>query len=348
MKKVTILSFAVITIVIAAVAFFYSCGKQEMDNCLISENQKVLISTDDQIFLENLVNFRNKVNFLRSNPELKSGEVMAVDEAIKQIEALFNATYGFPDEQYGKTKTDQTAVLINVNNNDEVTLDDVTSTFEEIINIVTQYYYQSTFDQKGFLLLDLEKGETKDGQVEIGLRSVIGEKNEGDWNPFGPFDYWWFGQSLGDCDLNNAGTDAAEKIQDSVNIHRPLVSPPPGYRFDYSDYQTIIRFGHEYENAFGEKLIFYIENPNGTFTWEDQCLDPDEMNFHFFGERYVANTIVANELNKIFMHCVILGDQETNPYLNYVPCIHHNNNLTYAIRHLIPIGIIDPPIELGE
>jgi len=350
MKKFTSLFIAVVTVAIAAMAVFYSCGKQELDSSLISENQEVLMSTDDQIFLENLINFRNKVNFIRSNPELKSGEVMAVDEAIKQIEALFNATYGFPDEQYGKTKTDKTTVLINVNNNDEVTLDDVTTTFEEIINIVTQYYYQSTFDQKGFLLLDLEKGETVEGQVEIGLRSVIGEK-EGDWNPFGPDDDWWYGDEAGDCNWDSAGTDAAEKIQEAVNIYRPLVSPPPGYQFDYSDYEPVVLFGHEYVNESGEKLIFYKENESGTFTWDEKCLDPDEMNFHFFGEREVIYFRIPIDLNKpsnwVFMECDLDGNQEFNP-TNRFPSIHHNNNLTYALRHLVPIGIIVPPIELGE
>lgn len=294
-----------------------------------------------------IATFRNKLAYHRDNPDFKSGEVMSAEEAIWNLETLFNVTYGFPDEQYGKTKTDQTIVVINVNNNDEVSIDDVTTTFEEIINIVTQYYYQCTFAQKGFLLLDLEKGETTEDQVEIGLRSVIGEK-EGEWNPFGPADYWWYGYEVGTCNWDSAGTDAAEKIQDAVNIYRPLVSPPPGYRFDYSDYQTVTKFGNEYQNELGEKLIFYKEDTNVPFTWEDQCLDPDEMNFHFYSERYVANNIVATELNKTFMHCVLQGLLEPKPGNVEVQCIHHNNNLTYAIRHLIPIGSIDPPIELGE
>jgi len=306
------------------------------------------MSTEDLIFQDNFVQFRDKVRYIHDNPGYKSCEVMDANEAIRQIESLFNATYGFPDEKYGKTKTNKTIVLIGVNDSEEVLLDDVVTTFDEIINIVTQFYYQCEFTQKGFLLLDLEKGETADGQVEIILRSVIGE-NEGDWNPFGTEDYWWYGDKAGDCQWNNAGTDAAEKIQEAVNIYRPLVSPPPGYIFTYSAFEQIVLFGHEYENEMGEKLIFYKENESGSFTWEDKCLDPDEMNFHFYGEREVIYFRIPIYLNKpsnwVFMECDLDGNQKVNPS-NEVICIHHNNSLTYALRHLAAIEIIGPPIEL--
>jgi hypothetical protein len=348
MKKVRFISVAAFVVALVTLSVLDSCSKQDVARKDATGKQQIIMSTEDLIFQDNFVQFRDKVRYIHDNPSYKSGEVMDANEAIKQIESLFNATYGFPDKQYGKTKTNKTTVLIGMNDSEEVLLDDVVSTFDEIINIVTQFYYQCEFNQKGFLLLDLEKGETADGQVEIFLRSVIGEK-ESNWNPFGPDDYWWYGLYKGDCEWNNSGTDAAEKIEEAVNIYRPIVSPPPGYIFTYSAFEQVVLFGHEYESEIGEKLIFYKENESGTFTWEDKCLDPDEMNFHFYGEQEVIYTRLPIDLvkpsNWVFRVCNLLGKQEFNP-TNGFPSIHHNNELTYALRHLAAIEIIGPPIEL--
>jgi len=358
MKKVTSLFIAVVTVAIAAMVVFYSCGKQDMENSLISENQEVLMSTDDQIFLENLVNFRNKVNFIRSNPELKSGEVMAVDEAINQVEALFNATYGFPDEQYGKTKTDSSVIQIAVNDYGMVVLDDVVAKFDEIINLVTQYYYGSGFENKGFLLLDLEKGEIINGQLVINLRSVTGEMDN-NWEPFGPDDDWLYGYNLGRCDYSQDTTDAAEEIQKAVNRNKPLISPPYGYRFVYVlddlitlDYDVLTNYPAP-ENPppanYMDYLIFYVTEAAGQFTQGvEDCLIPDEMNFHFEGEKTVIYQNLPVELNKpqnwTFMECNLIGRsiRDVNNNLIY----YHKNYLTYAYRYLVPVSIIEPPIDL--
>ncbi len=274
---------------------------------------------------------------------------MDADEAIENMETLFNASYAFPDEHYGHTQTDRTTVLIDVNANEEVEMDDVVTTFDEIINIVTQYYYQCEFEDKGFILLDLDRGTITNNQLEIGLRSVIGEKTDG-WDPFGEEDYWWYGNEAGDCEWNNGGTDAAEKIQEAIMNHKPLVSPPPGYQFNYGPLDFIPLFGHEYSNESGEKLIFYIAKENGVFTQDEQCLNPDEMNFHFYGEEEVIYYKVPTDLNKpnnwTFIECDIDGSYDLNAAQGNVPSIHHSNMLSYALRYLVPVGIIDPPHEL--
>ncbi len=349
MKNFKIITGLSIVAVVAGIMLMNACSKQESADQPVTGKQEVKMSERDISFQNNLVQFRDKVNYIRENPEYKSGESMDSDEAILHMESLFNATYGFADEQYKKTRADKTTIQIGVNDNDEVSLDDVVTSFDEIINIVTQFYYACEFNQKGFLLLDLERGEITNKQLEISLRSVIGEK-DGEWNPFGPDDYWWYGRKKGDCEWDSAGTDAAEKIQEVINIHKPIVSPPPGYRFAYRNYEQIELFGHEYEDENGAKLIFYKENENGTFTWDDKCLEPDELNFHFNGEKEVIYNILPFELNKptnwVFMECDLEGLSEENPHSGDIPSIHHNNELTYALRYLVAIDIIYPPIEL--
>ena len=334
-----------------AVAIFYSCNKQEITDQPVTGNGEVIMSGADINFQNKLVRFRDKVEYIRENPDFKSGEMMDADSAIMHIESLFNATYGFPDERYGKTQTDQATVLIDLNSSDEVLMDDVVVVFDEIINIVTQYYYQCEFEDKGFMLLDISRGIISDNKLEIGLRSVVGEK-AGEWDPFGPEDDWWYGKKKGDCDWNQGfgETDAAEKIQYAINNNKPIVSPPPGYIFGYKSYEDIDLFGHEFENENGEKLIFYIEDANGIFPDSVKCLDPDEMNFHFYGEREVIYNILPREYNKppnwIFMECDLEGLEELSPVGGNYPTIHHQNKLTYATRYLAAIAVIGPPIDL--
>ncbi len=345
MKKLKFITCICIFALVAGIIVISSCSKQETG---VTQNE-TCITQADKAFVSKIVNFKQKVKYLRENPDFKSGESMEADSVIWYMETLFNATYSFADEHYQKTKVDTATVQIDIDENNEASLDDMASTFDEIINIVTQFYYACEFSQKGFLLLDLREAETTNNKLIISLRSVIGEK-DGDWNPFGPDDDWWFGELRGKCDWSNPGTDAAEKIQEAININKPLVSPPPGYRFIYSDYEQIELFGHEYENNNGEKLIFYIENENGNFTINDKCIVPNEMNFYFFGEQEVIYNILPIDYNKpsnwIFMECDIDGLQEDNPNSGYIPSIHHNNELTYALRHMIAGEILDPPVEL--
>ena len=352
MKKIRIITGLTIDVIIGGAIVINSCTKQENESKINAKDQSIELTEENQAFINRLIDFNEKVEYLKQNPDYKSGEKIDATEAVQCMEDLFNASYGFPDEQYGNTKADTTIIQIAVDNNEEVLMDDVVAKYDEITNLVTQYYYNCGFAEKGFLLLDLEKGEIANNQLEVCVRSVTGEKDE-NWEPFGPDDNWWFGYDKGDCNLNGDG-DAAVKIQEAIMAHKLIISPPYGYRFGYSDYEQISLFGHEYKDESGEYLIFYIEDTTGNFSWEDKCLhlvgDENELNFHFFGEREVIDWLLPNDLNKpynwTFMECLIEGKEEGNPHANDIPCIHHNNDLTYALRYLIPIGIIDPPVEL--
>jgi hypothetical protein len=347
MKRIT--TFAAMVFFAAFTMVLTNCSKQETGEPNQNQKQDAVLSAEDISIMNKIVAFRDKVQYAKEKPGYKSGETMTTEEAIWNLETMFNVSFGFPDEQYAKTKTDSAVVQIAIDGNSEVSLDDVVAKYDEIIGLVTQYYYSSGFSQKGFLLLDLEQGEITNGQLEISLRAVTGEK-EDNWEPFGLDDYWWYGIYKGDCDWNNAGTDAAEKIEVTVNNNKPLVSPPPGYAFIYSNYEQIYLFGYEYLDESGEYYIFYNENETGNFTWDEKCLEPTEMNFHFNGERTVIYQVLPDVLNKpqnwVFMVCDLQGKQDPKPDNPYIQTIHHRNYLMYAYRYLVPIGIIVPPIEL--
>ncbi len=351
MKKNTIiLMVSAIAFIIAALSF-NSCTKQEGAN---KNTQDVALSDKNIAFIDKLVDFKQKVEYVKNNPELKSGEVVSTDEAIWGMEALFNVTFGFAGENYRATKTDTSKIYINVDNNGEVLLDDIVAKYDEITNVVTGFYHNSGFDDKGLILLDLKKGDIANDQMEIEVRSVTGEKDPPPpYDPFGENIEWYYGNNKGDCDWNNGPDDAAERIEYFVmgnrHFHQPEPWGPPGYHLVYEVDEIKLRTGAEYTDENGDNLIFFIQNSNGVFTDEERCLNSDELNFHFHGEETVIYDIIpfeeGNNPDWIFMSCDLEG-QDYSDFINSIYQIRHYNTLTYGFRYLVPDDVIDPPIEL--
>ena len=344
MKKVILV--ALIAIVGMGV-FLNSCNKEDS---ISSENQVVKQTKEDLAFQNRLVQFRDKVQFVRDNPNIKDGEMLSVDEAVLNLETLFNSTYSFSQEKYRSTKADETTILIPISDGN-ISMNDVVASFDEIHALVLQYYQDCSFENKEFYLLDLEKVNIINGTVEVKLRSVVGDK-EDPWQYFGSEDYWFYGYNLGGCEDNPATESAADvKLQEAIMNSQIIISPPAGYSWEYEDQQEYELFGDEYSNTQGVTYIYCIEDiDNNGFTDDEQCLTPTEMNFNFNGEREVIYNLRPNdpidpfESNRVFRGCTITGVEESYPYDINRWFVHHQSNLTYALRYLVED--IGSPIKL--
>ncbi len=347
MKKAFFSIFSVAAVMIAALTI-NSCTKQESnEQALNPANEQYQMTAEDKAVLNSILQFKDKITYIKEHPGFKNGELLEADSAVWLLEALFNATYGFSDEHYTKTKIDTTTFSIEVDENGYISLDDIYAKYNDIVNIVTVFHNNSGFENKGYILLDLKSVETDNGQMEIQLRSVTGDKN-GNWEPFGEDDDWYYGYHEGDCEM--IGTeDAADKIQLALMDTRPIYYPPPGYRYIYTDEEDVPLFGYEYSDESGELFIFLIEHENGIFENYETCLEQDEMNYYYNQEKTLIYDFLPAEMNKpnnwTFRECTLLGLNESHPNTGN-PTIHHNNSLTYALRWLVPIGTIDPPIDL--
>ena len=218
-------------------------------------------------------------------------------------------------------------------------MDNIADAENELYNKVKTVINQSSLNNKELLLVNL--GITRMGvsDVSVNIITVIAEKTTltVNYDPFGENDYWYYGLWLGDCDFNNAGTDAAQKISEEIMTNKPIYLPCAGCYFTYSDIEEKHYKGYEFTNDDGEYLIFYIVRPDGNFTPDDKCLNPDEMNFHYHGEETVIYNILEPQLNKSFMNCTLEGKQDVHQSGN--ARIRHDNKLTFGIRHLIHPGI---------
>jgi hypothetical protein len=347
--------FMLLTVAAMAGLLITACQKEQQTDGLDPLSAEQVYTPKASKLVQEINSFKQKITVVRENPHLKSGELMSKEEARWNIETLFNVTYGFPDDAYGRTVSDSTTVYLPVDASGNALLEDVVAVYDQIHDLVSQFYLSHNFEEKGFLLLQLQTGETSGNQMEIHMMAVTGARHEAPnnppvaWIPFKDGDNWWFGELRGDCAWELDDTDASKEIQNYLNTKKPTPPPPPsGYRYIYVNDELIERFGDEYLDNDGNYLIYYIERPDGNFTFDDKCLDDVELNFHYFGQREVIYIRIPDEENKpdnwVFMNCVLTGQQKDNIY--DIPCLHHDNKLTYAYRYLVPIIYIPDPIEI--
>ncbi|MCP3893401.1 MAG: hypothetical protein GY706_02035, partial [Bacteroides sp.] len=170
----------------------HSCSKQELANQPVTINQETIMSEADLEFQNKLVQFRDKMNYIHEHPVYKSGEVMDMDSVVWYIEALFNAVYAYPDEVYGQTVTDTTTLKLEVDVNGFVSFNELSIKYDDLYEIIKDYYINSGISDKGFVLLDLELTEVTGNEATIAVRSVTGEKSSAGsgFDYFGEEDDW--------------------------------------------------------------------------------------------------------------------------------------------------------------
>ncbi len=95
-----------------------SCKKnniEKTDNAGTDPNPAVVLEQSPDI--TRIIKFNNDVKLRRENPELKTREVITLDEAKDNIADLFNAVYGEPTEYYGETEHAEFSVTLTMGGN---------------------------------------------------------------------------------------------------------------------------------------------------------------------------------------------------------------------------------------
>ena len=230
-RKLFILSCAALMVA----GTFYSCSKDQPT--ADEQNNTILITAADRAVADRILEFRRKLNFKKTNPTLKSSEIIAIDDARFDVETSFNAFFAFPDEKYLNTIHKTIVVEMPVIDAANTTVDDMLALYDECFTKVLETYNNSDLDNKELIFVSLKKGEIENGKLKLNLNVVLGTKNESgyDW-PFENEDNWLYGYDLGKCfGAGGNGSDAAKQIQNMINnIPTIDVMPPSGYRYVYT------------------------------------------------------------------------------------------------------------------
>lgn len=334
-----------------------ACDKDQPSNPQSSNSYQ--LTPDDQKVTNRILKFRQKLAYKKAHPSYKSSELVNVDSARWDVETNFNATYAFPDENYTTTRQDSAVLILTIINDSTTLMDDVLSFNDQVFDQVLTLYNNSPLANRELLFVSLRNGEMSNSELEVKLLVVTGEMQTNTYNftPFAVGDDWKYGDFLGKCDGNNVGTDAAEELQNLLNLYKTtycidMPGPPSLYRKIYSDdpLSPYLLEGDEFRNEnTGEYPIYYIEK-NTLLTDDDICLNYNEMNLHYNGEWAVIYDSMRVKYNRPcnwdFMLCDIQGKRVTTLPPNILDKARHYNELFYSYHHWVRRDCIPDAISL--
>lgn len=287
--------FAAALMVVLSALVFTGCNKNEdpADEAL----------KQGEATLARIMDFKQQVDYYKANPAIKDGETMTLDEAIWNIEALFNLTYSYPELSYGRTETADTVLYLPVGADNTVLLTDLTVFYGQMYEVISDIYHSIELDSKQFIILDVELGERHGNQQAVRLQSIQGSVKGIQpptpqpvvWAPFAEGPAWYYGEDGGMINgMLEGQMDATDTLANKLNAFL-VPKAPHGQAYIFSDITKkelpsnyLIPFSHNFYQ--GEYCEFYIVNAEE----DDKWLNTSQMNFQYYGERHLILNILPD------------------------------------------------------
>ncbi|MEZ5199223.1 MAG: hypothetical protein R2764_23410 [Bacteroidales bacterium] len=305
-KTVSIISIAAIAMVMV-----FSCSKENATDKPVEKQELTAYETHIN---KTLKDFKQKMEFIRANPNLKSGESVPADSAVWLLEATINFSHAFPNEYYNEFKTDTLTLTVARNTNGSVDINELTTKYDEMIQAVADVYHSSGFEEKGLAVVDLEEADITESEIEINVQVLTGDKSNDPPPPppvNGPFedgDDWWYGKNVGHCyDPGSILEDAADHLYWETS---GLVPDPNGNYFFINEHEIIVSGGdidfrrqNDTEDNYLDYYLYYsVEGTSLPFNeYEMLCIEWTEMNnyysylinlmFNFLPNQYLPNVL---------------------------------------------------------
>ena len=334
MKRLYLL---LVTLLVASMAITtVSCKKE----------QTTTETAQGEATLARIMDFKQQVDYYKANPDVKDGEAVTLDEAIWNIEALFNLTYSYPELSYGRTETADTVLYLPVGADNTVLLTDLTVFYGQMYEVVRNLYQGIELDNKQFLILDVEAGDLHGSQQAIKLHSIQGSvkgipptpPTPPQNGPFLPGLSWYYGINGGnDAGINPSDLDAADTLTRMLNYWL-VPKAPANYEYIYSHIKvrstTLDSHYNNPQTGFNDVSPRYCEFYKEYPTEAEKWLSPDQLNYYYFGERHLILNVLPNEGDDPIpsTHSVyhILIEDETVKVGNVVVQIGHRTEVQYG------------------
>ncbi|MBR6092387.1 MAG: hypothetical protein IKQ09_06190 [Bacteroidales bacterium] len=334
MKKPTTLLIAVALMLVLG-----QCKKNE-----IAKNNNVITpvtAMQQGPDIERILNFNKAVQAHRQNPDLRTREVVDVEEAADDIADLFNATYTEPTEHYGETERAEFIITLPVNENGKVLLDDVVEAYEELVALARANYHASALSDKGYICMIATVEDHSAGETVLKITGIYGSKTVQTNTLLGYYDpnTWWSYQEYDlsiDC-VPNADRGADKVLESDLMEYYKIPKPsniPEGYKIVMIRNKVVDFIG----NAFEEWPLFYRYGEEANHT----CINGSEMDI-LYDNSIGAIHYYLNELNTHPSNQTIATDyyqvseifvEGIKDYLHetqLIPYITHHYVVTYGI-----------------
>ena len=339
MKKLLLIITSIA--IVSSIVLINSCNKNEL-------NEQTKDYEDGTALAEQILAF--KADMLN-----KSGETISLEDALENMELLINASHGFPFEDYGERKNDIVSFQLPADADGNVSMPDVNTAYDEMINLVKEAYINTGFEEKGLILVTLSINEEDKSGSTIDVKVTTGKAEEPEPKNF--TDCWYYGENLGMCNGNFfLEKDGGDTIAVTISNNGPILpldcpGPPSQWRHILDPQPLITLQGDEYKNAQGENMIFFYPDDGSGFTDEEKQLSADDMNYYYDNEYDIIYDSVPNDYNYPFatyvlVNCEITGEQFYDPNNDDILTMHHLNKLTYAHRYWVRVNIIDHPLPI--
>ena len=347
MKKMRLISGMAVSAIIVLVLIFNSCSKQED----LMQNTETTATMKDYTIYNKISSFTEKMDYYKNNNMYKSGESIEVDSALWLMEGAMNLTYGFPFEEYGEFTTGTDLLTISKNSVGEIDMDEVAVKYEELIEKARVLYYSSGYEEKGLMVLNMEKQAEDDNEVIFGIETVTGNKNNDPW-PFGQGENWWYGELGGGCEGNTqTGSDAAHELAKkypTLYFNECIAIAGPKTVGVKGGESWLRRPNDPMDNQY-DYYIFCVKDNVEPFVLEDDlCLLANEMSTYYYYLDYVISDLAPEQFNVPYNHVFIditdkYGNFEYFPDEEYTQ-YYHFFELLFGLPFDKPN--CDPPIEL--
>ncbi len=313
------------------VGLFYACKKEEkVDKQSINPTEQ---SIKDIQLEKKIISFRDKIDLIRENPNLKSGtDPMEIDSAVWYIESTSNLTYGDASSTLEEYVIDSSFIDIPLTNG-QILWNDVQVAYDEVIDSLSAHNSAITANSKQLVVADISLKETTDNTAIFEVISGFATDGGYPWN--NNLDWYW-GFELGSCDgTTGVGTtDAADIIAQQANL---TIAVPGG-----NSYYNDVSWQHEIgpydvptdQNPYGDYLLFldYYTYPNNI------CMSTNELNYYTnalvdIGIIYLPT---GKSVIKYFLHDDFIPDGQSPTE------VFHMADIKYGVWHTSG----NPPEEL--
>ena len=278
-----------------------SCTKRE-----ITENPATLkkdVTNNEEMVLNKIIAFREKITLIQDNPTYKSGEFTTTDSAVWYLDATLNLSHAFISwETLGDFYHDSIFVTIPKNNG-FIGYNDLATAYSELKQKVADVCIAAPGSDKELYIASLTKKEEDANSLTIKAGTTIGSiKLPADWHPFEKG--WMYGDTLGDCSYppQFIGQDACKQLRDKTNDFRYLyiddeqmvyitIANEEPYVTLRSENQIFINTADPIpgDNHYERLLVYQEQNAN----YHD-CIEEDEMNWYYQKLHYVIYNMVPN------------------------------------------------------
>lgn len=325
-----------------------SCKKNNIEKTDNGSTSPVVQAENSSV--ARLLKFKKQVEYYKANPDVRDGETMSIDEAVWNLENLFNVTYTFPEYSYSGLVTQEFELSLGADNG-RVLSSRVAALYEELKDGSRELYANDGFtENKGFLTLHAEVGDTRGGEV-LKVKVTTGERTDTpshefdslvEWGPFMEGDDWVYGEELGMCDDPYVAGDAAQEITREINERIGLGHPSfnSGERLAYINRTRIPFTPNKYHD------MYCTEDP------ERKCIVWQDMNVYWNYYRRIAYYLIPTTdpdyiQGEELIHVNIYGNHDYNAF-DVENKWWHEGTAEYGERVMLDKSVFGDAVDLIE